>query len=250
MFFMTDDLKESHTPEAVRERLSGARSHHYLKDAIYGGIDGTVTTFAVVASAQGAGLSSGIVLILGVSNLLADGFSMAVSNFMGTRAEGQMRERLKSIEQSHIRLVPQGEREEVRQLFAAKGFSGADLERAVEIITSDNDRWVETMLREELGLPAHGASAWRAGAATFLAFVLAGSVPLLTYLYNLIAVNDLTQPFFWSASLTAVTFFMIGALKSPFIEQPWPLAGLETLAVGSAAAGLAYGAGIFLKGLV
>lgn len=250
MLPVSDDLKASHTPVAVRERLAGEREHYYLKDAIYGAIDGTVTTFAVVASAHGAGLSSGIVLILGISNLAADGFSMAISNFLGTRAEGQIRERLKRVEQSHIRLVPQGEREEVRQLFAAKGFAGPDLERAVEIITSDNERWVETMLREELGLPAHGASAWRAGAATFLAFILAGSVPLMTYLYNLIAVNDLTQPFFWSASLTAVTFFMIGALKSPYIEQPWPLAGLETLAVGGTAAGLAYGAGIFLKGLV
>lgn len=247
---MTDDLKASHTPDAVRERLSGERGHHYLKDAIYGGIDGTVTTFAVVASAHGAGLSSGIVLILGISNLLADGFSMAISNFLGTRAEGQIRERLRRIEHSHIRLVPQGEREEVRQLFAAKGFTGTDLERAVEIITSDNERWVETMLREELGLPAHGASAWRAGAATFFAFLIAGSVPLLAYLYNLFVVNDLSQPFFWSASLAAITFFMIGALKSPFVEQPWPWAGLETLAVGGAAAGLAYGVGIFLKGLV
>ncbi len=83
------DHEAEHTPAAIRRRLEARPSQDYLKDSIYGAIDGAVTTFAVVSSVAGAGLSSGIVIILGLANLLADGFSMASGNFLGTRAENQ-----------------------------------------------------------------------------------------------------------------------------------------------------------------
>ena len=83
------DHEAEHTPAAIRRRLEARPSQDYLKDSIYGAIDGAVTTFAVVSSVAGAGLSSGIVIILGLANLLADGFSMASGNFLATRAENQ-----------------------------------------------------------------------------------------------------------------------------------------------------------------
>ncbi len=91
----TDDplaeLEAGHTPEAIQARLDAA--HSDLRDFIFGAIDGTVTTFAVVSSVSGAGLAAGVLIILGVANLVADGFSMGISNFLGTRAEQQQRGR-------------------------------------------------------------------------------------------------------------------------------------------------------------
>jgi VIT1/CCC1 family predicted Fe2+/Mn2+ transporter len=209
-----------------------------------------VTTFAVVAGVEGANLSASVVLILGGANLIADGFSMAVSNFLGLRAEGQQLDRARREEERHVRLVPEGEREEIRQIFAAKGFEGEDLERVVEVITADYDLWVSTMLREEHGLGGVEPSPLRAGATTLLAFLMIGSFPLLAFVFDAIAPGGLDRVFVWSAAMTAVAFFAVGSLKARFVEQAWWRSGLETLAIGGAAAVLAYAAGAFLERLV
>ena len=150
-----EDLKAEHTTEAISARISSASGSGYLKDSVYGAVDGAITTMAVVASVYGAKLSSGILLILGLANLIADGFSMAVSNFLGTRAEEQQVKQARLMEERHIELFPEGEKEELRQIFARKGFEGEDLERAVEVVSSDLRVWIDTMIQDELGLPLY-----------------------------------------------------------------------------------------------
>jgi VIT1/CCC1 family predicted Fe2+/Mn2+ transporter len=243
-------LADDHSPDAVRRRLSSPPSSSYLRDFIYGAIDGAVTTFAVVAGVEGADLSASVVLILGGANLIADGFSMAVSNFLGLRAARQQLERARREEERHVSLIPEGEREEIRQIFTAKGFEGRDLERVVDVITADRDLWVSTMLSEELGLGGAEPSPLRAGAATLLAFVTVGSFPLLAFVFDAVFPGALDHVFAWSAAMTAVAFFAVGSIKSRFVEQTWWRAGLETLAVGGAAAVLAYAVGAFLKAVV
>jgi VIT1/CCC1 family predicted Fe2+/Mn2+ transporter len=237
-------MEHEHSEQAIAERLSGAPSLSYLRDWVYGGIDGAVTTFAIVAGVVGAGLSNRVILILGIANLVADGFSMAASNYSGTKTEREQQDRLRAIEERHIATVPQGEREEIRQIFRAKGFRGGDLERAVDVITADRDRWVETMLAEEYGLPKAVRSPLEAAASTFAAFVLCGAVPLLPFLVETPASFQL------SIVMTALVFFLIGSIKSRWSLVSWWRSGLETLAIGLAAAALAFLAGYGLKGLV
>jgi VIT1/CCC1 family predicted Fe2+/Mn2+ transporter len=244
-----DALAPSHTPAGVRARLSSPPPQSNLRDFVYGAIDGTVTTFAVVAGVAGAGLSTGVVIILGFANLLADGFSMAVSNFLGTRAEHQQRERARRDEERQIRLIPEGEQEEIRQIFAAKGFAAGDLDRVVEVITADRQVWLDTMMTEELGYGADGGAPLRAAAATFLAFVALGFLPLVVFVVDALTPGEIAAPFAWSAALTAVGFFAVGTVKARFVDQPPLRAGLETLAVGGVAALLAFVVGVLLQGI-
>lgn len=243
-------LEDEHTPKAVRERLERSHTASYLRDFIYGAVDGAVTTFAVVAGVAGASLDETVVIILGVANLVADGFSMAVSNFLGSRAERQQRERALGEERRQIRLVPDGEREEIRQIFAAKGFEGQDLDRVVDVITADRELWAQTMMSEEHGYGATVPNEFRAAFATLAAFVTVGSLPLAVYVYDLTVPGNVDAAFAWSAVMTAVAFIVVGALKSRFVEQAWWRSALETLAVGGLAAALAYAAGALLQGVV
>jgi VIT1/CCC1 family predicted Fe2+/Mn2+ transporter len=234
-------MEHDHSPEAISRRLADSPRQNYLRDWVYGGIDGAVTTFAVVAGVVGAGLPARTVLILGAANLLADGFSMAASNYSGTKTEKDDKDRLRAVEERHIDLEPAGELEEVRQIYRAKGFQGTRLETIVEVITSDRQRWVETMLREEYGLPGTLRSPVKAAVSTFLAFLICGLVPLLPFVINL------PLPVYLSTAATAAVFFVIGSVKSLWSLMPWWRSGLETLTIGIAAAALAFAAGMIVE---
>ncbi|HYP26083.1 MAG TPA: VIT1/CCC1 transporter family protein [Blastocatellia bacterium] len=235
--------EHEHSPEAIKARLAEGPRHSYLRDWIYGGIDGAVTTFAVVAGVVGAGLSPQVILVIGAANIVADGFSMAASNYLGTKSEQEEFERLEAIEYRHIDRFPEGEREEVRQIFSNKGFEGEDLRRVVDLITSDRRRWVRTMLTEEYGLPQEVRSPWLAAVSTFGAFVVCGLAPMLPYIFG--SAGSFTV----SSAVTAGIFFAIGSIKSLWSTVSWWRSGLSTLAVGAMAASLAYLAGVLLRGL-
>ncbi len=235
-------MEHEHTAEAIHKRLSAAPKQNYLRDLIYGGIDGSVTTFAIVTGVVGADLAPGVILILGFANLVADGFSMATSNFLGTKAELDDITRIEAIEQRHIDLDPEGEREEVRQIFQSKGFEGNDLKRVVELITADRRRWVRTMLTEEYGLPHQVRSPWLAALSTFSAFIACGLIPVTPFLLGA------SWALGFSMLLTGATFFAVGSLKSLWSIQSWWRSGFFTLFFGSAAAALAYFVGVALRG--
>lgn len=242
-----EGLKKSHTREAIRKRLELKPKGSFLRDFIYGAIDGTVTTFAVVAGAVGATFSPSVVIILGFANLIADGFSMGVSNYLGIKAESELFQKAKCEEEYHIAHVPEGEKEEIRQIFAKKGFRGTDLENIVTTISSNQTLWVDTMLKEELNLGVTEFFPIKAALTTFAAFVSIGFVPLFPFVLSYIFPEFSLSPFTSSAFLSGLTFFGIGAIKTLFTEKSWFSSGLVTLLTGGGAALLAYWIGIFLK---
>ena len=236
-------LEHGHSREEIAVRLAGTRGRGHLRDAVYGAIDGTVTTFAIVAGVVGADLSTAVILVLGLANVLADGFSMAAANYSGTKAELDDALRLRRVEERHIREVPEGEREELRQILAAKGLDGEILEAATDAIARDRKSWVDIMLVDEYGLSPVDPHPMRAALATFAAFVAAGLIPLVPFLLTA------QDAFTWSTALTGLVFFGIGTLKSHWSLAPWWRSGLETLAIGGTAAAIAYGVGAALGSL-
>lgn len=244
-------LRKTHSIGAIRERLGGRTRHSYLSDFIYGGIDGAVTTFAVVSGVAGAGLDAGIILILGSANLIGDGFSMAAANFLGVRAERQQLDKLRTIESREIDLHPEGERDEIREIYRAKGVTGDALDAVVDAITADRERWIDAMVTEEHGMALERRSPWRAGGATFTSFMIVGAVPLVPFAAELAVAEpgDTPGAFVWSTVMVALAFFGVGALKCRFVLQKWWIGGLETLFVGGLAASLAYLVGMLLGDL-
>jgi len=228
------ELEHGHSPDEVAARLAQDTNSARLQDGVLGAIDGTVTTFAIVAGVQGAGLAPGVIVALGLANVLADGFSMAAGNYSGTKAMLDDRRRLEAVEQRHVAVNPEGEREELRQILGRWGLSGRVLVQATTAISRDKSKWISLMLTEEYGLPPGDPKPMAAALVTFAAFLIAGAVPLLPF------VLGLSQAFTISAIAAGVVFFGIGAAKARWSLAPWWRSGLETFAIGAVAAGIAY----------
>jgi VIT1/CCC1 family predicted Fe2+/Mn2+ transporter len=225
------------------------RHGEHLADAVLGATDGVVTTFAVVAGAAGASLASGVVLIMGFANLLADGLSMAVSNYLGARSQQDFWREERAREIWEIEQIPHAEREEIRHHYQRKGFEGELLEHAVRIITSDKDRWLDEMMREELGIREEKNAPLTSGIVTFSAFAVAGFLPLVSYAIAFFHPGFLPRAFSLSGALTAIALFGVGAARCFITRRSWWRSGLEILGLGGAAALCAFTVGYLLQGL-
>ncbi|WP_373059772.1 VIT1/CCC1 transporter family protein [Zunongwangia sp. H14] len=222
----------------------------YIAEFVYGGIDGAVTTFAVVAGAEGASLGITVVVILGIANLIADGFSMSVGNYFSTKAERDVYEKHKQVEYWEIENLREKEIAEIREIYAAKGFKGELLEQVVEVIIADKEVWVDTMMKEELEMVKSEKTPFKTAGVTFFSFLLVGSVPLLSYFFaGTIQGND-QQLFIYSCLLTAMALGLVGSLKTLVTEKNMLIGILETVLLGGLAAILAYFVGDILENMV
>lgn len=222
----------------------------FIGEFIYGGIDGSVTTFAVVAGAAGAHLESSVVIILGFANLIADGFAMSVGAYLSTKSEQQQYEKHKAIEYWEVDNLPEKEREEIREIYEAKGFEGELLEQVVDKITEDKDRWVDVMMKEELEMQKETKSPFQMGLVTFISFILLGFIPLIVYIIDYSG-QQVSGDLFWiSSMLTFITFAGIGIAKGQVTQTSKLKSMLETLFLGGSAAILAYFVGGFLEQMI
>lgn len=239
-----------HDEVNIHNRSNFGRLQEYIGEFVYGGIDGSVTTFAVVAGATGAELSSSVVIILGFANLIADGFAMSVGSYLSTKSEKENYEKHKATEYWEIEHLREKEIQEVRDIYQNYGFKEPLLSDIVHHITADKDRWVEVMMKEELELQEETKTPLGMGLATFIAFVLLGLIPLLVYLIDYFSAESMSNIFAISCAMTGLTFVGIGFLKST-VTGTGKLRGiLETLILGGAAAILSYFVGDWLEKLI
>lgn len=226
----------------AQEREQHVRLGRYIKDVVYAANDGIVTTFAVVAATVGGGLSPLTILVVGIANLFADGFSMASGDYLGSRSEEDFYAKEEAMERREVRERPDDEREEIRGILSRKGYAGAELEDMVRLISANETMWVDLMMHDELGMQKPGGqSPLHSAALTFMSFVVAGSIPLLPYIFW-----GSEAPFSAAIAGTAAALFAVGALRSIFSGRSWIASGAEMLAVGGSAAALSYGIGALL----
>jgi VIT1/CCC1 family predicted Fe2+/Mn2+ transporter len=252
--FQRRDLSASqaaHSPEAIARASEehGGASDKYIGDMVYGGLDGIVTTFAIVSGVAGARLGSDVILILGLANLLADGLSMAAGAYLSSKSEREYYQREREREEWEVEHFPDGERLELVELYTGKGYSQDDAETLVAIQSKNKETWVDEMMVQELGLLPDDRRPILSALATLGAFVIAGSVPLLAYLLGLFVSLDPDVSFATTIALSGIALFGLGAAKVLITERNWFRSGMEMLVVGGLAAGVAYLVGYLLQGL-
>jgi vacuolar iron transporter family protein len=232
-----------------QETSAFSNIQNYLREFVYGGIDGAVTTFAVVAGAVGANLEPAIIIILGFANLFADGFSMSVGAYLSAKSEKEHYKKHRKIEYWEIENIPELERKEVEDIYRNKGFDGKLLQDVVDVIVSDKDRWVDEMMKNELEMIPDFKSPFKIGLATLVSFIVVGFIPLVVYVYDYFEETSF-DIFLWTSIFTGIAFIIIGWLKSYVNQTNVFKSVFETLILGIVAAMVAYFVGDFLETMI
>ncbi|MBT5855481.1 GMP synthase [bacterium] len=222
----------------------------YIREIVYGGNDGIVTTFAVVAGYTGANagnigsFSILTVLLFGLANLFADGAAMGLGNFLSIRAEQDVYNHQKEKEAYEIRHNPENEWEETVYLLKDRGFKEDQAIQLATIFKTNPDYWLDFMMRVELELDnPEGESPLFNGIATFISFIFFGFIPLIPYL-----LTDQTQGAFnLSVGFTTMALVALGLLSGITSNRNIIKSVLETLVVGGVAASIAYLVGTFFR---
>ncbi len=224
-------------------------SEDFLAEFVYGGIDGIVTTFAVVSAVAGAGLEPGVVLILGFANLVSDGLSMGISAYLAEKSDvEQFRKQRRAVVEGLERSVEKASKVISKNL-KKYGFKGKELESAsANIVKSKNA--ADFIMKEEHGLAEEPENAPMVGFVTFLAFIIVGVVPLLAYLADEVFDLGLENPFSITIVLAGLAFAGIGLLKSRVAKAPVLSSVVETLILGLVASGASFYIGRWLEALV
>ncbi|MEL6675600.1 MAG: VIT1/CCC1 transporter family protein [Bacteroidota bacterium] len=216
----------------------------HLGEFVYGGIDGCVTTFAVVAGASGADLSITVILILGFANLLADGFAMSIGAYLSAQSEAQNYRKYQREQRKLIKEEKGLVEEKIREIYAQKGFEGPLLDQVVSVISGKQEQSVEILMQESLGIFPDQKSPTMIGGMTYVSFILVGLIPLLAYVF--FQDQSLSKLFWIASAFTSLAFLLIGWLKARVTETSAIRGMLETLTLGGIAAMVSYGVGYAL----
>ena len=219
-------------PGSVGGEQQPAGKSGTLRAAIFGINDGLVSNLSLIMGVAGARVSNHVILLAGVAGLLAGAFSMAAGEYISMRVQREVFERLIHLEAHELATQPDEELEELAAIYRSKGIPP---ELATEVATAlmrDPQVALETHAREELGLdPDQLGSPWGAAGSSFVTFAFGAFVPLVPFL-----ITSGTTAVVWSATLSALTLFVVGALVSIITGTRVWFAGLRAVLVGAAAA--------------
>lgn len=243
------ETTEQHT--TPQEHTSSAFAD-YFKEIIYGGIDGIVTTFAVVAGFSGAALSNDlaaqlsfmVVLLFGLANLFADAASMGLGNFLSVRSEKDLYNAKREVEAGLLHSQPDKEMAETINIMVAKGFTIEQAESLAHIYKTNPEYWTDFMMQHELELSdPRGENEVLTGLATFASFLVFGCIPLLPFLFQ--TEGSALSAFIYSSVGTLGALIALGLLKWRVIGTKLTPSLVEVVLVGGTAAVLAYIVGTF-----
>ena len=235
----------------LRVRLTGAFAG-YFKEVIYGGIDGIVTTFAVVAGFAGAALSSSettqlsfaIVLLFGLANLFADAASMGLGNFLSVRSEKDLYQVTRAKERAGLQQDPVCEREETIRILQEKGFAYEHATVLADTYKHNEEYWLDFMMHHKQALPdPRGEKEIFTGLATFFSFMTFGAIPLLPFILQ--DNGDASTAFLYSCIGTFTALVVLGLLKWRVVGDRLLSSLGEVVLVGGTAAVIAYFVGTF-----
>lgn len=237
--------------EHLRQEHKASTFQTYLKEIVYGGTDGIVTTFAIVAGFTGANLGGSVpgysfltVLLFGLANLIADGASMGLGSFLSLRAEQDVYKSEQAKERHEVRTNKKLEYEETVDILISKGFTKKQAVQLADIYATNEDYWVQFMMNDELEMANPlGENSLLTGLATFASFIIFGFIPLLPYVLN----ADANTVFLYSLFATFSALVLLGLLRWRVTKESIFRSVFEIVIVGSVAAALAYLVGTFFE---
>ena len=223
----------------IGRRHRGAETGGNLRAAVFGVNDGLISNASLIMGVAGATSDIRFVLLSGAAGLIAGAFSMAAGEYVSVRSQREMFEHQISLERDELEQYPEEEAEELALIYEARGIPRDDAVRMSRTLTSDPERALAALAREELGLnPAELGSPWGAAISSFASFAVGAAVPLAPF-----AIGAGAQPLRMSIALTAITLFAVGATISLFTGRNAALSGLRMLLIGAAAGGVTYAMG-------
>lgn len=229
--------------------MSKENKYNWVPDFVYGGIDGAVTTFAVVAGVEGASLSLSVVLILGFANLFADGFSMASGKYLSDRAEVEQFEKHYSAVKRNLMEKDEVELKKLEKTIKNLGVKEKHIEDVRKDLMANPNKGADLLMQSYYKESAENLSPIKGAYWTFFSFVLIGLIPILAYTIDFVFALNSSALFLATCFFTLLGLFVVGAVKSRFTEKFWLWSGLETMFIGGLAAFIAYWIGFILKGI-
>ena len=230
--------------------MRGERWHEpigrLLREIVFGMNDGLISQLGFLAGASGAFEQTTPIVMAGLAAMVSGTVSMAIGGYVSVKSQREFYESEIRREVHEMATMPEHEREEVRQLYRAKGFRGAELERIVNHITANRDVWLKVMMEEELGLfPEHDTKPLASATYVGVSFALGAVIPLVPYFFLPPIVSLIV-----AIVLTTVTLFGIGAAKARLTHRHWFRSGLEIMGFGLVAAAIGYAIGYVVGELV